>query len=146
METTQVADSKTVAEVQHYLATHGATSVQVEYGPGGTVDGLAFRINVAGDSVPFRLPCRWKAVEAVLRKSSRRPRSGDTYEQWARRVAWRQIKRWVEAQMAMVETGMVKTEEVFLPYAIVRSNGGMQTMFEYVEEKKILALPAPEGS
>jgi hypothetical protein len=42
-------------------------------------------------------------------------------------VAWRQILRWVQAQMALVETKMVKVEEVFLPY--IQGPGG-QTVYE----------------
>ena len=38
------------------------------------------------------------------------------------RVAWRIIKDWVEAQMALVDTSMVKTEEVFLPYMMVKGD------------------------
>src|SRR6266478_5746936 len=37
------------------------------------------------------------------------------YEQ-AYRVAWRNILDWVQAQMALLEIGMAKIEEVFLPY------------------------------
>lgn len=36
------------------------------------------------------------------------------------RTAWRIVKDWVEAQMALVETRMVTTQEVFLPYAVMR--------------------------
>jgi hypothetical protein len=100
--------------------------------------GLAFRFNVDGQLIPFRLPCRWRAVEKLLR-AKRRPRKGDTYDAWARRVAWRQILRWVEAQIAMIETGMVKLEEVFLPYAMVQN----RTFYDIVAEKHFLALPAP---
>ena len=37
------------------------------------------------------------------------------YDQ-AYRVAWRNILDWVQAQMALLEIGMAKMEEVFLPY------------------------------
>ncbi len=47
------------------------------------------------------------------------------------RTAWRIVKDWVEAQMALVETKMASTTEVFLPYAIGRDG---KTMFQKVVE------------
>lgn len=35
------------------------------------------------------------------------------------RTAWRIVKDWVEAQMALQETQMVTTAQVFLPYMIM---------------------------
>ena len=35
----------------------------------------------------------------------------------ATRVAWRIVKDWLAAQLAMIEAGLVDLEEVFLPYA-----------------------------
>src|SRR5262245_24509394 len=114
METTQVKEVDTVAQIQHLLATKGASSVLVEYNQ-GKVSGLSFQLVVKEHHVPFRLPCRWHAVETLLKRNGRRPRKRDTFEDWARRIAWRQILRWVEAQMALIDTGMVQSEEVFLP-------------------------------
>lgn len=140
MQTTTVADTKTVAEIQTLLARQGATSILLDY-QAGQVEALAFRLLVDGAHVPFRLPCRWKAVETLLRRSHKRPLRSDTWESWARRVAWRQVLRWVQAQLALIETGMVKPQEVFLPYAVV----GDQTLYEMVERQKFLALPAPRS-
>jgi hypothetical protein len=47
------------------------------------------------------------------------------------RVAWRIVKDWVEAQMALVETQMVSTQDVFLPYAVM---GDGKTLAEHVRE------------
>lgn len=140
METTEVKDHRTVAEIQDLLSKNHATAVMVNYDH-GKVSAVSFQLTVDGQVVPFRLPCRWNAVEVMLRKTGRNPRKGDTWEDWSRRVAWRQILRWVQAQLAMVETGMVKTQEVFLPYVMV---GGAKTMYEVIEGKKFLALTAPE--
>ena len=37
----------------------------------------------------------------------------------AKRVAWRQLLRWTEAQLAMIDAGMAHAGEVFLAYAEV---------------------------
>ena len=73
-----------------------------------------------------------------------RRKKNDTYPAWAKRVAWRQILRWVQAQLAMIDTGMVKSEEVFLPYAMVNASDGQKTMYEAMAERKFMALPAPD--
>ena len=40
-------------------------------------------------------------------------------ENQARRVAWRQIYRWIQSQLALIITGMVSPTEVFLPYMLL---------------------------
>ncbi len=139
MENTQIEEGQTVAAIHHLLATRGASSVLVEY-QAGKVSSVSFALIVGETRVPFRLPCRWQAVERILKSSKRKPRRNDSWESWARRVSWRQILRWVEAQLALVETGMVKAQEVFLPYACV----GDQTMYQVIEQKQFLSLPAPK--
>jgi len=49
------------------------------------------------------------------------------------------IKYWVEAQMALLETQMVKMEQIFLPYAIVK-NG--KTLFESMRSGNFALLDA----
>jgi hypothetical protein len=56
----------------------------------------------------------------------------------AKRIAWRQILRWIEAQMAFARTGMVKIQEVFMPYIQVSITG--QTLYERFEQKGLTAL------
>jgi hypothetical protein len=56
------------------------------------------------------------------------------YEQ-VYRVAWRNILDWVLAQMALMEIGMAKIEEVFLPY--MQDREGM-TLFEQMEQRGFL--------
>jgi hypothetical protein len=58
-------------------------------------------------------------------------------EDHARNVAWRVVKDWVEAQLAIIETRMVTTAQVFLPYAVT-ANG--QTLYEYIGHNTQLLL------
>ena len=101
------------------------------------VSAVSFKCKVGDFDIPFRLPCRWKVMETTLRQSGKRPRYDDSYEAWARRVAWRQVLRWVEAQLALVETNMVKIQEVFFPYIQTKSG---HTVYEIQEKKGILLL------
>lgn len=137
METTKISTVKTVTEIQEILGRYGASKVVMDF-VGSQIDGIAFMYEwEGGQQVPFKLPCRWKEVETILRSRSKRPGHGDTYEDWARRVAWRQILRWIQAQMALVETNMVKVREVFLPYVIMK---GGKTMFDQVENKGLMSI------
>jgi hypothetical protein len=136
METTRIKAERTVSEIQSILARYGATAILLDY-VGMQVSSVSFRYRVEQNEIAFMLPCRWQNLETVLRQSGKRPKSDDTFEGWARRVAWRQVLRWVEAQMAMVETGMVKVHEVFLPYA--QDHTG-KTVFEKLEGNQFKML------
>lgn len=137
METTQIETTRTVSEIQAMLGKYGATKIVMDF-VGSNVDGIAFMYPWEdGKEIPFKLPCRWKQIETILRQGHRRPKNGDSFENWARRVAWRQILRWIQAQMALVETNMVKVQEIFLPYAVMKNR---ETMFDQVEKRGFMAL------
>ena len=72
----------------------------------------------------------------MKREKRNSPRSNikATQEQ-AERVAWRILKDWIEAQMALLDIEMVRFEEIFLPY-IETQNG--QTIYERLEQKQFL--------
>ncbi|GAG18875.1 unnamed protein product, partial [marine sediment metagenome] len=68
-------------------------------------------------------------------------RSGDKSEEQALRTAWRQVLRWIQAQIAMIDSEIVSTEEVFMPYLQIKENG--QTLFEVFQSNpKFLQLTA----
>ncbi len=129
--TTNIDADKTAAEIARALSMHGAQAVMIEYDKEDSyIESLSFRIQVGEKMVAFRLPCDWKPVLEVLENDSKVPRARANKEQ-AVRTAWRIIKVWVAAQMALVETQMVSTEEVFLPYAVMPDN---RTLAEHVQE------------
>jgi hypothetical protein len=137
--TTKIDPDKTAAEISRCLSSHGASAVMTEYDKErGLVSALAFRITVNGQSMSFRLPCDWKPVYTIITKGKKNPHWDEAkkrrwisdWEQQAVRTAWRIVKDWVEAQMALVETQMVTTQQVFLPYAVM--NDG-RTLSEHVE-------------
>lgn len=104
-------------EIQKILSTHGATGILTEFDDDGFIVALSFKIKLNGQDLGFKLPTNWQPVMAILQKDRKVPRNKATAEQ-ALRVAWRITKDWVEAQMAMVETQMVTTQQVFLPYMV----------------------------
>ena len=140
METTKIEPEQTVAQIQRVLGQYGAGGVMTEYEKGEVV-GVAFKIKIAGKDIPFRLPCRWEAVHSfLLTRKKRMPSNekGVAIIMQAKRIAWRQILRWVEAQMALVETDMVKIQEVFMPYVQVNLKG--QTLYEKIEQEQFKML------
>lgn len=134
--TTTIDVNKTVFEIQYQLSKHGARAILTEFDDLGKISGISFKINIDNREIGIKLPSNVNAVLKILEieKSKRKATIKATYEQ-AEKVAFRIIKDWVEAQMAIYETRMVKLEEVFLPY-IITSNG--QTLFQKYETNQLL--------
>ena len=132
--TTRIDVSKTLGEIQRQLVSHGANAILNEYDNQGYITSLSFKMNIDGNDIGFKLPADWRPVLKILENDSKVPQRLCTQEQ-ALRVAWRIIKDWVEAQMAIVETKMVTVDQVFLPYAIANSG---RTLYETVIENKLL--------
>ena len=135
---TTIAADKTIAEISQLLAKAGASRILTEYEQGtGQIIALSFEMQLGEKPVAFRLPTDWRPVEKVLNQQNVRNRAGGTREDQARRVAWRITKDWVEAQLAIIETRMVTTAQVFLPYA-VHSDG--RSHFEHIAANPELLL------
>lgn len=111
--TTSIAAGKTASEMQAMLAKAGATQINSTY-DGGALIGLSFAIDTPHGMRTFALPVDVKAVEKVLGRQ-RIERRYNTPEQ-AERTAWRILKDWLEAQLAIIETQMVTLDQVMLPY------------------------------
>src|SRR5689334_116056 len=137
--TTGIAADKTVAEIQKNLAMHGANAILGEYDGNGNVVMLSFKMRINDREIAYRLPCDWRPVLRVMEKHPKVPRRLCTQEQ-ALRVAWRIIKDWIAAQLAIVETQMVTMDEVFLPYAMM---GKDKTLYQHVQATNLLSSPKP---
>lgn len=142
--TTSVPVSKTVAQVQAKLVEYGARAVMMEYDDQGRIKALAFKVKTPNSELPIRLPIDAAATLKVLQRQHYNGEIPAKYasEEHAYRVAWRIIKDWVEAQMSLLETEMVRIEEIFLPYVITRSG---QTLYQVMAEKHFLLGPGSEG-
>jgi hypothetical protein len=134
--TTKISGDKSVAEISKALAKVGARRVMYEYDDNGSIVALFFEITLNDQPIGFRLPTDWKPVLAVMQQDSRVPRPLKTQEQ-ALRVAWRITKDWVEAQAAYIETQMVTTAQVFLPYAVTHDG---RSMYQYIAENSQILI------
>jgi hypothetical protein len=131
--TTEVPADRSIKEIQDTLVKHGAAGVLYEYEKGtGLIEALRFRLPVKDQMLTFSLPVCWRRFQAVL-KAQQVSRCKD--EGYVYRVAWRNIRDWVLAQMALYETQMVQLPQVFLPFATGK-NG--QTLYEQVESGQLL--------
>jgi hypothetical protein len=136
--TTSIQVQKTVGDMVGILTAHGARAILQEYDDRGAIAGLSFNIHVGEQELAFRLPADWPAVLRVMERDPRVPRRFRSPEQ-ARRVAWRILKAWVEAQMALIDVKLATMEQVFLPYAIT-ANG--QTVYERLRDQRFALPPA----
>jgi hypothetical protein len=132
--TTTINVNKTIEEIQGILSKHGATAIMTEY-DNGNVTGLSFKIMTPRGELGIRLPSNTDRVLQVLKKQKKNnTKVKNTFEQ-ANKVAWRIIKDWIDAQMAILETEMVEMEEIFLPYMI---NNDGQTLYQAFKNNQLM--------
>jgi hypothetical protein len=129
---TTIAATKTVGEIQQLLAKKGVRKIVVDYDKDTNPIALTFALDWNGIPTFYALPCRWEGVQKALARNPKIRPSGRTKEQ-ALRVAWRIIKDWTEAQLAIIEAELAELPEVFLPYAITRDKG---TFYAYTSSRR----------
>lgn len=142
--TTEVSLQKTAGEIQELLARAKAQAILTEYSPAGELLAISFRVPTLFGVMTFRLPANVEKVYKVMCLDRRVPPRLRTKEQ-AQRVAWRILKDWLEAQLALIEVQMVTLMQVFLPYA---QNAQGVPLYEELESGKFQGLalmPPVEG-
>lgn len=112
--TTSVSAARTIAEVQKLLVGAGARTVMVTYDEDQRPAGLSFAVPSAFGMRTYALPVEASKVHAVLQRQRLERRY--TTPEHAEKVAWRIIKDWLEAQLAITATEMVAFEQIMLPY------------------------------
>lgn len=128
--TTKVDVYTTIGAIQGCLVKHGARKIMQDYDEDGKPQALCFAIETKFGVRGVKLPTNVEAVHKVLEKQKIK-----CEREQAERVAWRILKDWVEAQMAILESEMVEMDEIFLPYMIA-SEG--KTTYELYSEKQLL--------
>lgn len=108
--TTKVDIYTSIGEIQSALAKGGANKVMVDYDNGVPV-AVTFSIPTSRGTLGFSLPA---TVEGTLRVFARQKIKADRRQ--AEMTAWRNVRDWVLAQMALVESCDVPVDQVFLPY------------------------------
>ena len=145
--TTSIAASKTLGEMQALLANHGANRIAVDY-EDKVPTGLSFFLMTAHGARGFTLPVNVDAMHRLLISQERagKLRSGSkatrTSREQAERVAWRVMKDWLAAQLALVETDMAGMDQVMLPYLHVNDTQTLYAAFAEREQSLALAIEA----
>lgn len=142
METTKVSPLVTAQQIQTLLVAAGARQVLTEYNEKREITGIHFILSVDNQQLPFKMPVRTEKLFEYFRQkaSGRSMRSREEIQEKAKRVAWRQLLRWIEAQLAFIDTGMARTEEVFMPYIEVAP--GVTVFQRALEQRWAGLLPA----
>lgn len=136
--TTTVDVAKSIGEIQAILIRFGARSVVMDYDDNGNVSGIGFVILINGLPLSIRIPCNVDGVFESLCQAPKVPNKSKTRIQ-ARRVAWRILKDWLEAQFALYEIGQAEIGQVLMPYA-TDSEG--RTAYQMFKESHIRQLGA----
>jgi len=118
--------------IQKCLAEHGVKKIMNEFDDNGRIVAITFSIVLNGNEVGVKLPARVENVEKIIYGNKILT---DAQKTQVYRTAWANIRDWVTAQMALIDTKMVKIEEVFLPYIV--DNSGV-SLFSKLEQSHFL--------
>ena len=109
--TTTIDVYKSLGEIQGALSSHGARKIMIDYDGSGQPIGITFGIETPSGPRGFLLPANVEGVKTVFSHQKIKAQKGQ-----AERTAWRNVRDWIMAQMAIIEAGQVNMEEVFFPY------------------------------
>jgi hypothetical protein len=140
--TTSIEVGKTIGEITGILVQAGAQKILIDY-KDKQPSAISFKINSKEGEFSVILPAKPANVLQILKKQKAemgsRMKTKADYEQ-ACRVAWRIIKGWLEAQIAMIEADQAELPEIFLAQLLdTRTN---QSFYQVMKENNFLL---PEG-
>lgn len=137
---TSIPANRTIAEIEKMLTKYGAKKIMKEYNENGEPIRLIFSIVTEHGQMGVKLPIKPDKLLEVFKIQvsnkllPQRFWSGEWVEAQAKRVAWRIIKDWLDAQLTLLNIEQVRLEEIFLPYLY---NDKLQmTVYEMLNEGK----------
>lgn len=139
--TTSIDPQTTAAECLAILAKHGANHVAISFNGNREPDGLSFAIETPWGPRHFALPINVSGTQKALDKAyaKRLVERRHTSEEHARRVAWRVMKAWIDAQLALIEAGLADLAEIMLPWMMVDND---RTLYAAYQDNQQSALEA----
>ncbi len=123
--------NRIIAGIQKMLIEAGARQIMFEYDDNGLAIGITFILKTPKNKIPVKLPVRLEKIRKVFEKD------GVYYkdEMQPYRTGWKNIHDWIQAQLALLQTEMVKLEEIFLPYMATKEG---LTYFEIMENASFM--------
>lgn len=147
--TTEVAEERSVGEIMGLLAAKGARSIRIDYDAQNRPCGVSFIVCIKELPIPFKLPCNFDGVFRAMAAGYKDRWARQAWEKkpesmnQARRVAWRIIKDWISAQIALIEAEQASLEQVFLPYAMTNEHSGLTVFDQFMDQvSKMKSLSA----
>ena len=131
--TTEVPATRSIAEITRMLQEGGASAILLENNADREISAVSFRMQTTFGETAFSLPANVGAVilalNAQIKAEGQRgrgykrkiPMSLVNNKAQAERIAWRIVKDWLEAQLAIGQVGAAKLEQVMLPFAVDES-------------------------
>ena len=127
--TTTIDEHKTIGEIMCILAKNKAKQILTEYNDNGDVENISFMYPYQDRLIGIKLPGNVENVyKVMMRQRDRKEIKTKVDIEQARR----NVKDWLEAQMALIETEQVKMEQIFLPYTL---NKDGKTFYEIYQQK-----------
>jgi len=126
--------NRILSGIQKMLVEAGARQIMFEYNDNGLATGITFILETHGGKIPVKLPVRLEKIRKVFEKDGIRCKD----EMQPYRTGWKNIHDWIYAQLALLQTEMVKLEEIFLPYMATKEG---QTYYEMIENRGFM-LPS----
>ena len=139
METTKKEPEETSAEIAKLLKNYGLTKFMHDYHDGEIV-GCIFSIQVKNKEIPIKLPVRWEPLWIIAQRGETKYAKD---ENQCRRIAWRQSLRWIESQLAFIDSGSVEMTEIFLPYMMINKN---KTLYQHLVENDMQLIETTPGA
>lgn len=140
--TTTIDPHKSAGECVSMLALHGASAVAITYDDNQFPTGIVFQIKTELGVRQYSLPASVDGTAKAMHRAAARgriPPRFDNREQ-ARRVSWRVVKDWLEAQLAMIEAGLAELERVMLPWMHEDKRGTLH--YDVWHENERMAIEA----
>ncbi len=133
---TKISARCTAGECLDLLAEAGADAVHVQYQDKRPA-GLGFRLNTPHGVRDFMLPVNIDGVAVMIQimlvtdkpHVSRSELDRLATKAHAADVGWRVLRDWLEAQLAIIAAGMVRLEEVMMPYMEVAPGRSLWTAY-----------------
>lgn len=139
--TTQIPENKTIMEIEQILSQFGATAILKDFRGDGSVSSISFKVRTEHGEMPFKIPMNDRQVAEYRSKQFsgyRKVMNTKNDLDTARRIGWRIVKDWIHAQLSITQLGLVKVQEVFLPYAYNYQT--KKTFYETLEKKKFTGM------
>jgi len=115
--TTTVSVERSMVAVEKSLVELGASEIHKVYDSEGRVAAMHFAAPVNGARVHFKMPTDVERVYECSKDNKKVPSRNRTREH-AERVVWRNLHMWLKTLAVLVELGIYKPLDAFLPHLI----------------------------